>query len=112
MQTRLFTFPLLALSLALPGATASAQPVYKSPYPTDFQVPPADLEKWANRLKKLCPSENWRASIAGNDVLLELYMPVAPIVKDTPRFVFLIRYRLRFGPLLSQDSYEALWEEN
>lgn len=112
--------------MALCNATAQAEPTYISPAPTDYKAPSADLEKWAARLRKLCPTKGWTVSVEDNDLLVARDQPVKfrqmrfnlpPATKSQPRgedhlFEQTYRLRLRMLPLITLDKFEELAAEN
>jgi len=120
MKSRLFIAAFLALALPI---SVQAQPTYKPAAPADFKVPAADLEKWATRIKKLCPSEGWTVSVENNDVLIVRGKPVGfstqrvnahwgTIRSRVPLPEGIYQIRLRFGPPMSLDKYEELKATN
>ncbi len=119
MNYRLFTLPLLALTLSFSSST-SAQP-----YPTDFQVPEDDIQKWVKRLKPFCPQEGWSMGAIGNDIVFQRYQPVRfarRLINPTPFYGIrpepteteagIFRLRVRFSRLMSFDRYEEISAQN
>lgn len=71
----LLTLPtLLCISSSAPAQ--NSQPNAPINAPQVWKMPAAEAQKWAARLKKLCPEEGWTVTARGNDIVIERDQPV------------------------------------
>jgi hypothetical protein len=84
--------------------------------PRDAMLPRAEIEAWANRVRKLT-REGWTVTIRGNDVIVQREKPVrfaqasinapaATSAQPPDLRVGPYRFTLRFAPKMTVDDYE------
>lgn len=107
---------IFALLLLLPTLLLAADPPATQPW----QLPPADAQRWAERLRTLVP-DKWTVSTQGNDITIQRDAPVRWRAIEVnlggeetkPRLhEGIYRLTLHFGPKLTTEQYEHLAAAN